>query len=357
MRRSHNRLLIALLLAVILTLAAVAAGCGGDDAAEEVAEEPAGTTDDAPPADEEQSFTFRAATAEPVDTPTADAFDNYLDRLRDCSEGRLDGEHFPASQLGNFGDLIDGNRRGTFEMTAGGFDVEGPLAPATSALSLGYLIRDSAHVDRIIEELGDEIAQIMDEETGVTVVAIGDDGPRHLISRSPVRSLTDMRGMKVRTPDFEIPIGLFQALGASPTPTPFEEVYNALQTGVVDAAEGTAVAVEAIKFYEPAPNLVLTSHWMHLRAIRVNSEWLNGLPSDLQECVRSEAVGVFEQQRADARSAGEEALETMEAEGVEIIELPDLDEWRAAAQGYIDEYVAKYPEARDLVERVQELAE
>jgi TRAP-type C4-dicarboxylate transport system substrate-binding protein len=307
---------------------------------------------------DERVFRFRVATIEGTGTPMNDAFVEYIERLKECSGGRLQGRNFPDAQLGGFIDLIDGNRRGIYEMTMGGFDVEGPAAPELSALSLGWVFQDYAHVERVIDEMLEEMSQRLDAATGVTVVAMGDEGWRTLFSSRPVRNLEELRGLKIRVPQAEIPLGMWRAVGASPTPVPFTEIYSALQTGVIDGGEGGISQIDQWRFYEPAPHITQTHHWYNIKPVRVNSAWLRSLPQDLQACVRDEGQKVFAAARQRVREDMAARLEKWRAmEGVEVYDTPaDIDEWATRAAQYEREYFAKYPAAEDFINRVRALA-
>lgn len=349
-RRHRRQFGSCLALACVAALLVTACGGGADDAG---TDSPAqGDTDTAA---SEETITFRAATAEGIGSPMADAFDEYMEQLEECSDGRLVGEHFPAQQLGPYPDLIDGNRQGIYEMTTGSFATPGQLAPELAALTLGYMIKSDEHADRIIEELGDELSRITDEKTGVSVPAIGTEGARHLFSTKPIRNIEDLQGIKMRVPEEEVPIGVWGALGARPTPIAFSELYSALQTGVVDAAEGAIAQVEALKFYEPAPHLTLTGHWINIKPVYVNTAWLEGLPEDLQTCIHDVGREVFARQREANEEANEQILVNLEDQGVQVYELSDLEEWRERAAAFTDEYVEEHPEARDIVEQIQAL--
>lgn len=304
-------------------------------------------------------FAFRVATIEGVGTPMNDAFIEYIDRLDKCSDGRLQGENFPDGQLGGFIDLIDGNRQGTYEITSGGFDVEGELAPDLSALSLGWVFEDVAHVERVIDKMREEMSERLDEATGVSVPAMGDEGWRTLFSNRPVKNLNDVQGLKIRVPEADIPLGMWNAIGANPTPVPFTELYNALQTGVVDAGEGAVSQIDELSFYEPAPNLTQTKHWYNIKPVRVNSDWLNSLPEDLQECIYEEGQAVFSEAREKVRTDAEARLDGFrESDNVQVFDTPDdISEWKARAAKYEESYFEQYPEAREFIERVRALAE
>lgn len=303
-------------------------------------------------------YKFRVATIEGTGTPMNDAFVEYIERLKTCSNGQLVGRNFPDGQLGGFIDLIDGNRQGTYEITMGGFDVEGKNAPDLAALSLGWVFKDYDHVERVLESMMDEMSKRLDESTGVTVVAMGDEGWRTLFANRSVRNLQEVQGLKIRVPQAEIPLGMWAAIGASPTPVPFTEVYSALQTKVIDAGEGAISQIDEWRFYEAAPNLTQTHHWYNIKPVRVNSAWLKSLPADLQECVHKEGHDVFAAARKKVRDDMAVRLDKWRAkDGVNVYDTPpDIDEWTKRAAAFEAEYFKKYPQAEDFIKRVRALA-
>lgn len=302
-------------------------------------------------------ISYRVATIEGVGTPMNDAFETFVAEVETCSDGRLVGENFPAGQLGGFVDLIDGNRQGTYEITSGGFDVEGAAAPVVSALSLGYVFEDEEHVERVIAEMQDEMSSQLDEATGVSIIGMGEDGWRWVFSNRPVTSIDDLAGLKIRVPEAEIPLGLWGNLGASATPVPFTEMYNALETGVIEAGESALAQIDANTFWEPAPHLTNTMHWYNIKPVRANTEWLQGLPQDLQDCLYEVGERVFTDAREANRAEADAILAKLEQEGVTVHEPPaDLDQWRERSARYDAEYFAKYPEAEPFIEQVKSYA-
>jgi TRAP-type C4-dicarboxylate transport system substrate-binding protein len=310
-----------------------------------------------PAAEDNSVYHFRIATIEGVGTPMNDAFERLVDEVDECSDGRLQGENYPAGQLGAHLDLIDGNRQGVYEITSGGFDAEATDAPTVAALSLGYVFKDEEHVEAVIEELEADMTAALSEATGVSVLAMGEDGWRWLFSSSRIDNIDQLQGLKIRVPEFEIPLGVWAALGASATPVPFTEVYSALETGVIDAGEASLAQIKANAFWEPAPFLTNSKHWYNIKPVRVNTEWFESLPDDLQACLQDTAGTVFAEARQQNRDVAASILEELEAEGVTVSDTPgDIDDWEKRANEFTEEYVAKYPDAGPLLERVAELA-
>jgi TRAP-type C4-dicarboxylate transport system substrate-binding protein len=302
-------------------------------------------------------ITYRIATIDGIGTPMNSGFDRFIEEVADCSDGRLQGTNYPAGQLGGFIDLIDGTRQGTYEITSGGFDAEAGVAPIVSALSLGYIFKDEEHVERVISEFMDEMNKEMDEATGVTIIAMGEDGWRWTFSSKPINSIDDLAGVKIRVPESEIPLGVWGKLGASATPVPFTEIYNSLETGVIEAGESALAQIDANAFWEPAPNLVNSKHWFNIKPIRANSAWFNSLDADLQNCLTTVGEKVFGEVRAESRAIEAETLEKLKGLGVTIADEPsDLDVWEARAAEYNKEYFAKYPGSEEFINKVLELA-
>jgi TRAP-type C4-dicarboxylate transport system substrate-binding protein len=302
----------------------------------------------------EEVIEYRVATIEGVGTPMNDGFDRFIEEVEECSEGRLVGTNYPAGQLGGFVDLIDGNRNGTYEITSGGFDVEGELSPTLSALSLGYVFEDEEHVERVIAEMLPEMAEELEASTGVTILGMGEDGWRWTFTSRPVETIDDIQGLKIRVPEAEIPLGLWTALGAAPTPVPFTEMYNALETGVIEGGESALAQIDANAFWEPAPYLNNTRHWFNIKPVRANAEWFNSLDADLQECLRTTGEEVFTDVRQTSRAAEADTLEKLQGEGVTVVEQPpDLEEWKARSAAYDQQYFDKYPESEDFIEDVK----
>lgn len=301
---------------------------------------------------------YRIATIEGIGTPMNKGFDRFVDEVAECSDGRLVGTNYPAGQLGGFVELIDGNRQGVYEITSGGFDVESGVAPIAAALSLGYVFESEEHVERTIAEFQDEMSAELDAATGVTIIGMGEDGWRWMFSDKEISNLEDLQGVKIRVPEAEIPLGLWGALGAAATPVPFTEIYNGLETGVINAGESALAQIDSNGFWEPAPHLVNSKHWFNIKPVRANTAWFESLDPELKECLTSVGESVFADVRAESRAIEAATLERLEGEGVSVIAEPtDLDRWRELAESYNAEYFAKYPGSEEFIDQVKALAD
>src|SRR5581483_10288231 len=133
----------------------------------------------------------------------------------------------------------------------------------------------------ILKPVADEIAQKAD----VMLIGYAGGGVRNIFVNKPVRNLQELKGLKVRVQGAPIWSKTFQAAGMAPTVIAYNEVYNGIQNGVIQAGENEAAGVESMKFYEVAPNLAMTQHAITIRPICFSGKTFKALPADLQAAV------------------------------------------------------------------------
>jgi len=274
------------------------------------------------------------------------------------SDGAIDAQHFPASQLGSYSDLIEGNRLGTIEITTGGPDTEEAIAPEIAATggAPGFIYRDEEHVDAVLQgPIGAGVSEIAREKTGVEFVAFGEVGFRHLLTKEQVTNLDELAGTKIRVPELRVWIDFWQLLGANPTPLPYAEQYNALSTGVIEGLEADFFSILGFNWYEQAPHLTLTNHWFLPKAVRVNAAWLDALSPELQDLVRNSAVEAFAEQRKNNRAGMAQAREDLVAAGVTVHELSEEEKalWVETASPLFEQFGSKSPETAEMIAAIR----
>ena len=307
-----------------------------------------------------QGVTCRIATSEAIGSPISDTFETWAATLREQSDGAIDAQHFPASQLGSYSDLIEGNRIGTIEITTGGPDTEEAIAPEIAATggAPGFIYRDEAHVDAVLQgPIGAQVSEIAREKTGVEFVAFGEVGFRHLLTKEPVTNLEELAGTKIRVPELRVWIDFWQLLGANPTPLPYAEQYNALSTGVIEGLEADFFSIAGFNWYEQAPHLTLTNHWFLPKAVRVNAMWLDALSPELQDMVRETAQTAFAGQREANRAGMAAALAGLVDAGVTVHELSDDEKarWVETASPLFEQFGEASPETAAMIEAIRSL--
>ncbi len=160
------------------------------------------------------------------------------------------------------------------------------FSKAAPFIDAPFLFRDLDHWNKVLDQdllkpVADEIAQKAD----VMLIGYAGGGTRNIFVNKPVRNLAEMKNLKVRVQGAPIWSKTFSAVGMAPTVIAYNEVYNGIQNGVISAGENEAAGVEAMKFYEVAPQLSMTQHAITIRPICFSGKTFKTLPKDLQDAI------------------------------------------------------------------------
>jgi tripartite ATP-independent transporter DctP family solute receptor len=214
------------------------------------------------------------------------------------------------------------------------------FSKAAPFIDAPFLFRDIAHWNKVLD--ADVLKPVADEVAAkgdVMLIGFAGGGTRNIFANKPVRNLAEMKGLKVRVQGAPIWSKTFSAIGMSPTVIAYDEVYNAIQNGVIQAGENEAAGVEAMKFYEVGPNVNLTQHAITIRPICFSAKTFKKLPPDLQAAIvkAGKEAGVFGRQLESG--ADQEKLVALEKAG-KLKQIPFAD--RAAMKKLADPVMAEY---------------
>lgn len=183
-------------------------------------------------------------------------------------------------------------------------------------MDMPFLFRDLDHWNAVLDSdalqpIADDVAETAD----VMLVGYAGGGTRNLIVNKPVISMADLKGLQMRVMGAPIQTRIFTAVTAAPTVIAYSEVYNAIQTGVIDAAENEAAGIEQMKFYEVGPDISLTQHAITVRPIAFSGKTFRNLPEALQTCVLEAGKAAGAHGRQIESSEDESKLQAMASEG------------------------------------------
>src|SRR5512143_620364 len=190
------------------------------------------------------------------------------------------------------------------------------FSKAAPFIDAPFLFRDLDHLNKVLE--ADTLKPVADEVAAkgdVMLIGYAGGGTRNIFVNKPLHNMADLKGLKVRVQGAPIWSKTFAAIGMSPTVIAYDEVYNAIQNGVIQAGENEAAGVEAMKFYEVGPNINLTQHAITIRPICFSGKTFKKLPADLQAAIvkAGKEAGVYGRQIESGQDAAK--LEPMEKEG------------------------------------------
>jgi tripartite ATP-independent transporter DctP family solute receptor len=160
------------------------------------------------------------------------------------------------------------------------------FSKAAPFIDAPFLFRDLNHWNKVLDaDLLKPVADEINQKAEVMLIGYAGGGTRNIFVNKPVRNLAEMKGLKVRVQGAPIWSKTFSAIGMSPTVIAYNEVYNAIQNNVIAAGENEAAGVEAMKFYEVAPQLSMTQHAITIRPICFSTKTFAKLPKDLQDAI------------------------------------------------------------------------
>lgn len=261
--------------------------------------------------------------AEP-DNPYGMGADYMAKLVKERSNGEIEIQVFPSSQLGNQRDLLEGITLGTLEMTLTSSAVMSNFVPEIGIFDLPFLMRDIPHAYKALDTVGMELCKL-GEPIGMVTLAIWENGVRHMTNNvRPIRTPADMKGLKVRVQESPVYIGMMQALDASPTPMAMSELYTALEKGVIDAQENPLAQIATKRFYEVQKYLSLTAHTYAPEIVIIAKFVWDGLTPAQQELIRKAAEDTREWQRQVCRDQEAQFLKRI-TEGGKCVMNDDVD--------------------------------
>lgn len=271
----------------------------------------------------------------PTDLHTQ-AMQVFADKLEELAPGRFDIQLYDSGSLFPQGADLDALQRGNAEVTYLSFQLIADNIPEFGLLTAGYLFQSPQHYRAFMaSDIGAEFKQRVSDDIGVQLLDTCYLGTRQLNLRQArdVQTPEDLAGLKLRMPSSDAWLFLGEALGASPTPLPFGEVYLALQTGTIDAQDNPLPTVEAAKFYEVTEQIVLTSHLVDGVNIAVNNQTWEQL-TDEEKAAMTEAAVASCNWNNDRRIAEEARLvKFFEEQGLQVVS-PDVNAFREHVQAY-----------------------
>jgi len=280
---------------------------------------------------------------EPMDV----ALKMLAEHVEQATDGEATIEVFPNMQLGGEVEMIKQVMTGSLDITAPSNAPLTNFVPELKIFDMPFLFRDQEHMINVLrgpvlQEINDIVA-----DSGIRLLGVFNVGVRHLMTKEPVETVEDLKGLKIRTMESKYHMATWNAFGANATPISYAELYSSLQTGVVDGAEAANTNYYEKKFYEVAP------HWGQLgwtiltAPIFMSEEKFSSLPENVQTALLEGGAKASEWEQEHYAELDKERLEQLREEGVEITVL-DPAPFREAAKQVYDEFLTTEDEQRIL---------
>ncbi len=280
--------------------------------------------------------------------------EKFKQLVADATRGQVDVQVHHANALGGIREGLEMVRLGSLDFQVCGVAHVSRFVPEMNALILPYLWKDGETMFGALDGRMGQILEPLLLDKGFKVAGWWDNGFRHVSnSKRPVRSPEDLRGLKLRTLPTKVHVAFFRALGVSPTPMDWVEVYPALQQGVVDGQENPPGVVYFEKLAEVQKYYSLTGHVNEPVVLLMSRAVFTKLPGDMQAVVLAAGKQAALWQRGESQKDNDEMLKKIAAAGMQVNQVPEatLAELRRVAQKMYSEAIPDLgPKGKELVD-------
>lgn len=289
----------------------------------------------------EAEFIMKIDSAAPMEEPGSQALLRYANLVNERSSGRIKAKLYAANALGVNRDVTEGLQLGTIEVQMASNSPLAVFVPSMNIFELPFLFKSNEHMFAVLDsEIGRSYIPDL-EARGFHLLGYFTFGVRHIMtSGKPVHSMEDLKGLKIRTMESPAHLDAFKAFGASPLPMAYNELFVALQTGMIDGAEAANSNYYSKRFFEVAPNWAQIG-WLRLVApVLMSKKFYDRLPADLQKIVDDSLMELVDYERNLYSEVDKKRLEQLKALGV-VITYPDRAHFLEAAKRVYEKWADK----------------
>jgi tripartite ATP-independent transporter DctP family solute receptor len=301
-----------------------------------------------------QATTFKVSDVHPPGYPTVVAVENMGKKLQAATNGRLGVQMFASMQLGGEKEAIEQAQVGALQMARVSVGTIGPVIDDLNVFNLPFLFRNTAHMQKVIDgAIGSELLDKVtgNDKAGLIGLCWMDAGARSFYNtKRPIKDITDLKGLKVRVIGNPMFVDMANALGANGVAMGYDQVFSALQTGVIDGAENNPPSFVFDNHYQVAKNYTLTEHLIVPEVLVFSKKTWDALSKDDQALMKNFAREAQAEERVLWAEYEKQAMDKARANGVQIVDTIDKKPFQDAVKPVWDKYGPRFAE---LIKRVQ----
>src|SRR6202158_1655897 len=306
------------------------------------------------PAGAQTKTVFKASAVQPAGDPTVVATENLGKKLEAATNGRLSVQMYPSMQLGGEKETIEQTQIGTIQMLRVSVGAMGPIVDDINVVNMPFLFKNTAHAQRMMDgPIGQELLDKITASPNAGLVALCwmDSGARSLYNtKKPIKAIEDIKGLKFRVIGNPIFIDMMNALGGNGAAMGYDQVFSALQTGVIDGAENNPPSYVFSNHYTAAKYFSLTEHLIIPEVLVFSKKAWTQLSGDDQSLIKKFAREAQLEERELWNKYELQAMDKAKAAGCQIIEIADKAPFQNAVKPVWDKYGPKY---QDMIKRIQ----
>jgi tripartite ATP-independent transporter DctP family solute receptor len=302
----------------------------------------------------QEKMVFKASDVHPLGYPTVEAVQNMGKKLEQATNGRLSIQMYASMQLGGEKEAIEQAQVGAIQIARVSVGALGPVVDDLNVFNLPFLFRDTAHMEKVIDgPIGQELLDKVTDNPNTHLVGLCwmDAGARSMYdTKKSIRSIEDLKGMKVRVMGNPMFVDMMNALGGNGVPMGYDQVFSALQTGVVDGAENNPPSYVFDNHYQVAKHFTLTEHLIVPEILVFSRKTWDSLSKDDQALIVKFAREAQLEERKLWQVKEQDAFAKMKTAGIDVEQIADKKPFQDAVKPVWDKYGAKYA---DLIKRIE----
>ncbi|MBM3569250.1 MAG: TRAP transporter substrate-binding protein [Alphaproteobacteria bacterium] len=299
---------------------------------------------------------WKASDVHPLGYPTVEAVVRMGKKLETATQGRISIQMFPSMQLGGEKEMIEQAQVGALQFARISVGPMGPVVDELNVFNMPFVFRDVPHMNKVIDgPIGKEMLQKLTDAPTSRLIGLCwmDAGARSVYnSKKPIRGLADLKGLKIRMMGNPIFVDTMNALGGNGIAMGFDQLYNAMQTGVVDGAENNPPSYESGKHFQVAKHYSLTEHLIIPEILVFSKATWDRMSAEDRALLMKVAGEAQQEQRALWVAREKTSMDEIKKSGVEVLTFSSAQkkEFQDAVKPVWDKYGAKYTA---LVQRIQ----
>ena len=301
----------------------------------------------------QQKMVLKATDVHPLGYPTVEAIVRMGKKLETATNGRLSVQMFPAMQLGGEKEMLEQTQVGAVQICRVSVGPVGTIVDELNVFNLPFIFRDEAHMRKVIDgPIGVELLEKLTNAPTSRLIGLGwmDAGTRSVYAKKPFRRPADLKGQKIRMMGNPIFVETMNAMGGNGISMGFNELYTALQTGVVDGAENNPPTLLTHNHYQVSKVYSLTGHLIIPEIFVFSKRSWEGLSKDDQALLKKLSGETQLEQRDLWDKMVAESVQKLKASGVEFVEV-DKKAYYDATKPVRDKYGAKWTA---LIKRIED---
>ncbi len=309
------------------------------------------------PASAQAKMVFKASDVHPEGYPTVTAVEDMGKKLEKATNGRLSVQMYASMQLGGEKEAIEQAQLGAIAIARVSVGALGPVVDGLNVLNLPFLFRDTAQARRVLDgPIGQELLDSVTNHptAGLIGLAWMDAGARNMYdTKRPIKDMADLKGLKVRVMGNPMFVDMMNALGGNGIAMGYDQVFTALQTGVVDGAENNPPSFVFDNHYQVAKNYTLTEHLIVPEMVVFSRRIWDKLSKDDQALLLKLGKEAQQEERVLWNAYEQKALDKMKEAGINIVTVADKKPFQDAVKPVWDKYGPKYAEMIKRIQAVQ----